>query len=106
MTEFRLGENYPSAVQHDIVIHVHGHLVKQTENRNVADFRRVQCKKHMNMSSDRQIITLLCEFGVAESNTDVRILTGSSEIAVMRMCSKMWLVIQHTVAWCKNLLHL
>ena len=38
--------------------------------------------KHLKTSSDRRIIAIFQEIGVAESNGDARILTGSSEIAV------------------------
>jgi len=38
-------------------------------------------KKHLK-TSDRQIITLTWEIGVTESNSDVKIFIGSSEIAV------------------------
>ena len=34
------------------------------------------------MSSDRRVIPLLQEMGVAEANGEVRFLTGSSQIAV------------------------
>jgi len=37
--------------------------------------------KHMKTSSDRRIIALFSEIWVAESNGNVRILTGNSEIA-------------------------
>jgi len=36
----------------------------------------------MKTLSDRQIIGLFCEVGVAESNGDVRILIGSLQLAV------------------------
>jgi len=45
-------------------------------------------QKSTKTSSNRRNIVPCKEIGVKESNGDVRILTGSSQIAVMRMRSE------------------
>jgi len=42
----------------------------------------IQCKSQQKTSSNRQNIVPCKEIGVKESNGDVRILTGSSQVAV------------------------
>jgi len=48
----------------------------------MADIQLIQCKNLRKTSSNRGNIVPFKEIGVKESNGDVRILTGSSQIAV------------------------
>jgi len=48
----------------------------------MADIQLIQCKNQQKTSSNRGNIVLYKEIGVKESNGGVRILTGSSQIAV------------------------
>jgi len=48
----------------------------------MADIQLIQCKNQQKTSSNRGNIVLCKEIGVKESNGDVGILTGSSQIAV------------------------
>jgi len=47
LTDFKLSENYPSAERHVHVTHVQDHQVKQTGNRNMADFLPARRKQHL-----------------------------------------------------------
>ena len=47
----------------------------------------LRSEKYLKTLSDRQINALLYEIGIAESNDDVRILIGSSEIAEVCSCA-------------------
>jgi len=48
----------------------------------MADIQHIQCKNQQKTSSNRGNIVPYKENGVKEWNDDVRILTGSSKIAV------------------------
>jgi len=48
----------------------------------MADIQLIQCKNQQKTSLNRGNIVRYMEVGVKESNGDVRILTGSSQIAV------------------------
>jgi len=48
----------------------------------MADIQLIQCKNQQKMSLNRRNIVPNKEIGVKESNGDVGILTGSSEVAV------------------------
>jgi len=48
----------------------------------MADTQLIQCKNQQKTSSNRGNVVPFKEIGVEESNGDVRILTGSSQIAV------------------------
>jgi len=48
----------------------------------MADIQLIICKNQQKMSSSRRNVVPSKEIGVKESNGDVRILTGSSYIAV------------------------
>jgi len=48
----------------------------------MADIQLIQCKNQQKTSSTRGNVVAYKEIGVKESNDDVKILTGSSQVAV------------------------